>query len=287
MPKTTINEKNNVLVDLPYGKLTRKKNWVEIKAQKGPTCVLFAMRLIANLPSKENLHFKAYQYMCAELQKVLPDEDDEEAFQIATEEACKILGMDDETIKEFIINSHPFKVDRSICETTPTEHFKIFPQHMKNQILYATLNEKIFESFGVRAGTYQPKEGVDVLMDDLRAHGALLFSGKYGLSFYKKQSTLWPAQNIHGRIVHRLEQKHFDPNKINSHAIVVDQVKKVAGDYFVFFRDPNMPSNPLAKEHHIFAMDFQSFANQMISFPRLYKGKSDVYCYKGEYKLGY
>jgi hypothetical protein len=247
------NSDNEVLVNLPAGKISKQGIRVPIKEQHSVSCIFYATRRIAffNAPDVNNSNlYKAYRCLKNEMINFTGDF---EALLITLNQLCIELNIDPNS--EIKTSEYYSETDKKFNKT-------------QCAILHnALIKQKLFPLFNIQESEWHPRKGVTGLKESLREHGAHVFIGKFGFIFHVGEDKVidYSAENTHNREVYAFKKGSYagDEDQYTwTHSVVVDQVKNVNGIEMVFFRDPYCDSHGYQYEK-IYALSYNSFIQRL------------------------
>ncbi|VVC74875.1 hypothetical protein AQUSIP_01490 [Aquicella siphonis] len=265
------NTDDNVQVGLPSGKLSHTGARKCIKQQTGMTCTLYAMRRLAffNTNNKEDKHMQAYLRIKHAL-SLFPHVVGLELLLETAREICAELSIDFTkalTRNENFMNYYYLCRQKHHFSLEPLEYYARLNDFNKWIIFYDILIENVFAPLmSLRKASWHPRDGVEGLKESLRQQGAHYFMGKFGSCFYSEKPREFKSESTAERKVYYFNKnKYIGDISPFTHAIIVDQVKKVNGVEMVFFRDPGYASRESAPEK-IFMLSYETFVNRLTDY---------------------
>lgn len=267
---------DDALADLKSGKESpgkgsgKRKN---LKGQVGSTCIIYSMKRLAKFEEKEGFKdskiYQAYKLIKNALKLSVHSNDlkDFERLSKAMEHACKILDIDVNTaLKEW---SNQLNLSSMIADSMFRHAQK--DDKTKFAALYSILQNKIFPEFGIVASLWKPKDGIEALKDLLRNSGAIMVHGTFGQLFHQSGSLKrYPEQDTDTRETYFFQKgSYLTKQEIDNipwtHAVIVDQIKKVKNIDMICFRDPADPSI-IGQKEKIYMMSYESFCKRIKDF---------------------
>jgi len=246
-----VDTDNEVLANLPSGKISKKGKRVPIKAQENVSCILYAMRRIAffNDPDvKQTNLYKAFRRIKKEM---INFNGDYNALLITLKEVCGQLNIN---------------ADRVIATAKSYSEERKKTKNIQCSLLYeALIKQRLFSLFNIQESGWHPKDGFSGLKESIKTHGAHVFLGKFGAWCHIGQDKVvnFSKENTHNREVYAFKKGSYAGDSTTwTHAIVVDQVKNVNGTEMVFFRDPYDHSDESKKEK-VYALSYESFVQRL------------------------
>lgn len=241
--KLVIDTKTEVLADLESGMPSpliegRKKD----PGIKGPGCMLASLKKISffsNLETHERAIYKKFMKLKDQIESNYLDSLD------ILNDICSALKINP---KGLITNHIFYKNHQKKYELNhvPEQRlFDLFDKKLKIQILYGAVIRHSHHIFNVKPIEWMPHEGPKKLMACLRKNGAILMVGKFGGCFHQWKLVRCENDDLKGREVFACDKDAYRGNQIPwTHTIVIDQMKEIAGQYFLYFRDPYYESYP-------------------------------------------
>ena len=114
----------------------------------------------------------------------------------------------------------------------------------QSRVLHGTLIHTISKIYGCKSAVWNPSDGRDVLLQQLKEKGAHLINAQIGRGIYLNEPKQL-SETVEGRNVYGWPQGSSRRQGLESHFVVLVGIKKEAGDkYFVYFVDPLDPSEP-------------------------------------------
>ncbi len=236
---------DNILVDLPSGELSKNKIRKNLERQKGGACVLYAMRRIAFFDGDSNSYF-AYKYIKNSLCTFSPKNPNFNKLFLQMRDACYMLGIEPEKVFN---GPEVYQWMSSI-------------PNIAWVMLYAELLHVILPKFNVQASDWKPSNDVNILKNLMKIHGAMMFSGKFGKIYYDQKPIRQKRFDTDSREVYSFKKGAFSYRDDYNHAIIVDQVKRIAGIDVVYFRDP-LDSSKLHRKEKVYMLRYSTFIKNM------------------------
>lgn len=246
-----VNNNDEILVNLPYGKFSKQEKRVSIKAQKSVSCILYALRRISFFNNPDVRTTELYQ-----------------AFRRIKHEMINFKGNYDvslNTIKELCARLYT-NSERVLSKDILYTDEQKTQKNIQVSLLYeALIKQRFFSLLNLQESGWHPKNGFSGLKNSLKNHGAHVFIGKFGSWCYTRQNSIieFARINSHHRAVYAFKKGSYIGDYTSwTHAIVVDQVKNVDGTDMVFFRDPYDSSDGHAAER-IYGLSYQNFVSRL------------------------
>lgn len=264
-----LNEPDNVLVDLPPGKISSQGYRKAIKGQKGNTCLSSGLRRIS-IYSKDIKNHEIYKVI-KEIKKYLENNNCNENLLTMMINTCNRLNIDytnhicveKKNIIHQWYSNKKISNEQFFLERPPIE--KIF-------ILYDILIKEFYKDYCDAVETnWKPEYGPQVLMDTLRNNGVLVVIGKFGMSYHKATSSFHDdkdKENSSNRYICAFSPNSYIGDRDDmtwSHCVIIDQVKKIHGEYFVYFIDPWYESIP-GEQQAVFKLNYTDFVSRICEF---------------------
>lgn len=246
-----IDTDNEVLANLPSGKISNNGKRVPIKAQKSISCLLYSMRRLAFFHDPDVKQTKLYKAFRRIKKALINFDGNYDDLLTCLRELCIKLNINAERI---------IATSKSYPEVMKT-HKKI-----QTSLLYeALIKQRLFSLFNVQESGWHPKDGFAGLKESLKKHGAHVFIGKFGAWCHTGEDKLvnFNHENTHNREVYAFRKGSYTGESTTwTHAIIVDQVKVVNGTDMVFFRDPYDHSDDSETEK-VYALSYESFVQRL------------------------
>ncbi len=253
----------NILVNLPSGKLSKKGERKTLKRQKGMTCILYGMRRIAFFDQSDldSPAVKAYKNIKQAMMNFNYHYD--ELVQVGLD-LCKDSNIN---LKQALRLNDSFMhhyLNRTTKELSEIEFFNRINSRERWTLLYDILIEKIvLPLMHIKNTNWHPRDGFDALGESLKKHGAHAFLGKFGSYCHTGKPEVFNKETTEGRHVYYFKKNTYVGDFIPfTHCIVVDQIKLVQGKEMVFFRDPNCTSRNKRPEK-IFMLSYENFVQRL------------------------
>lgn len=165
---------------------------------------------------------------------------------IVMKNACYIVGLEPE---ELLGGTENYTYLRQIPDITWS-------------MLYTELLKAIFPKFGMQISDWKPSNDIESLKNSLKTNGAMIFGGKYGANYYSCKPIRQKKFDTELRKVYFFKKGTFTHEDSWGHAVVVDQIKKIAGIDVIFFRDPQDSSN-INKKEKVYMLRYTTFIKHM------------------------
>jgi hypothetical protein len=259
MPNLIVDTADDVLVNLPSGKVKKDGLRTKMKHQKGVTCFASSMRKLSFFSADTNMDI--YKGLKT-IKKALEDFDPKNACVVA-EKVMNGLNIPMEKIKSNNPEFLKFKKDFPGA-ANPVSFWEGCSETSKFFAMYFYLNKLLYSSLNIGESSWTPEQGPEGLMDTMRHHGAVLVTGKFGACFHGgfKATTELNALHTENRTVYGFKPNTYSDDSSWTHTVIIDQVKKVNGTYRVFFRDPYIDSIPGEKEP-VFCLSYDNFLKRL------------------------
>lgn len=262
----TRENSENILVNLPSGKLSKQGKRVPLRGQKGMTCILYGMRRIAffdqpdpNLPA-----IKAYKKIKQAMTNFKSNY--AQLVQVGLN-LCKEANID---LEQSLKLNNSFMRAYKNCKAKRLSEIDFFNKIKPREqwtLLYNILIEKIvLPLMHIKNVNWHPRDGFAGLGESLKKYGAHAFLGKFGSYCHTKKPVAFKEESTANRHVYFFEKNTFKGDSIPfTHCVIVDQVKVVGGKQMVFFRDPNWPSTN-NKPEEIFMLSYENFVQRLTNW---------------------
>jgi hypothetical protein len=152
--------------------------------------------------------------------------------------------------------------------------------------LDACIRDLCADLYNLNRSSWTPKLGIDKLIEELKNHGPMMVGGHFGTFTYSeppyemttkagdRSLYAWKPGNV------RLESEDA------AHSIVLVGAKKVKDKSYVYFVDPNDPSDPKDRtKQKIYIISFANLASNICEVTGLRTPEADQYAYYGNFKL--
>lgn len=126
----------------------------------------------------------------------------------------------------------------------------------------------LLQASGFKETQWNPKQSIEVLIDNLKIHGPLLMSGAVGKIFYEKppeKVNKVAGRNIYGWKKGDLKKTlHSFGHRISHVVVVIGAEKGGPREGFIYFVDPNDGSEPRNPEmQRIYVTSYQNFKEKV------------------------
>ena len=131
----------------------------------------------------------------------------------------------------------------------------------------------LLQVYGFKETQWKPRQSIDVLIDNLKAHGPLLMSGAIGKTFYENPPKV--VKEVAGRCIYCWQKgglkKTFElfGHPVSHVVVVIGAEKGGSRDGFVYFVDPTDGSDPKNPElQRIYVTSYQNFKEKVFKIAK-------------------
>lgn len=126
-----------------------------------------------------------------------------------------------------------------------------------------------YSFYGCELSSWQPDQPFSHFLKELKSHGPLMVSGRFGTSYYEEKPTR--RKIIEGRDVYGWAAGSKRKQQYRTlHAIVIVGAEKIGERQYVYFLDPANPSKPEdVKSQKVYVMTYERFCTSIATLSGL------------------
>lgn len=177
-----------------------------------------------------------------------------------------------------------FKTD--IHKMTEHEHWKKFDIEQQAAVLDTYVRDLSADLYMLKKSSWKPLQGIDALCNALKEKGPLMILGDFGVSAYADEPFKM-SQQINSRDIYAWSPGSERNKSLAGHAVLLVGSKKIQDKAFVYFIDPNDPSDPLDRsKQKIYMISFTNLTSNICDIIGHKKPDSNAeYAYYGDFKI--
>lgn len=277
------NETNRIFYELPAGKIGKDGKIVIQHANKGNTCLYYAIKRILTTEQIRSDHGK----LCSQRRKAItnhPDYDDtlkwSQTLQQCNELFFKSAKMNPKEatrncrLKEYNLLSKVQKYPPEVQQKMHDQMMESQPAGSEQQWLHRAADEHMAAGYGLNKVVYGEVATIKGLMQILLTKGPLVVLGFFGKNSYPGQEPTKictiGARNAYGwKKASKEEEGKVEESRLSQrvsfgHAIVLVGAQQAREGNFVYWIDPCTESNPNDPSHpRIFISRFETIRDNL------------------------
>lgn len=164
--------------------------------------------------------------------------------------------------------------------------FKEFDIEMQAAAIDTFVRDVHADLYKLKKSTWNPLQGIDKLIEELKKKGPLMILGTFGCSSYI-DAPFKMKEKISGRDIYAWRAHSKRTERVDAHSVLLVGAKKIQDKAFAFFIDSLEPSDPADKNmQKIYMISFSNLLSNIYSLTGRKETHSEIgYAYYGNFKV--